>query len=130
MPEEKRSDRELIRAALTKLHEINENGEPMSGGLGGLIGCACAAARGGTMPDGEELEGAIICMIGSRGSQNTEMVGALNPIMAYGSLVDAIFDVREKWAMEETKQAVKSFVGDAQAALASIEKDLTKPDEH
>ncbi len=129
MTKEETSDRELIREALTKLLEFNENSKPLSKALGGLIGCAYSAAKGG-MTEGEELEGAIVCMMGKRGSQTTEMVGALNPVWAYGSLIDAMFEVRTVAEMDNTQAAIKSFVGNAQAALASIEKEITKPDEH
>jgi hypothetical protein len=128
--DEERADRAIIRDALTELIEFNETGKAMSRGLGGLIGCAYAAMKGGTIPDGEELGGAIVCMIGVRGSQTTEMVGAFNPILAYGALIDAMFEVRTASEIEATQATIKSFVGDAQAALADIEKQVTHPTDH
>ena len=128
--DEEQHDRELIRQALTILNDINESDEPMPTAIGAMIGCAGSLAKGGELPGGELCQGAILCLFGERGSQTNRLVGAFNPIVAYGGLVDAMFEVRTATEIEATKETIQSFVGDAQAALADIEKQVTHPTDH
>lgn len=119
--------RDLIRAALTKLNEYNED-DKLTGAVQGLIVSANEAAKNGI--GGEIPAGAIVVIIGEGGSHHVELCGGFNSIVAYGSMVDAILEVFLVSQEQKANKVIKSFVGDMKTAAAQIEKSITNPTDH
>jgi len=120
-------ERDVIRAALTHVNELNED-DKLPGAIRGMIESASEAARKGI--SGEKSAGAIVVIIGDEGSHHVELCGGFNPVVAYGAMVDAILEVFVTVQEQRANKVIKSFVGDVETAAAQIEKSISNPTDH